>query len=47
MTIKQQGGVFGRNPTFNDVEVEGDTDSDAGSIAYQNSTDTMEFRLIL
>lgn len=21
MTIKQQGGVFGRNPTFNDVEV--------------------------
>ena len=24
MTIKQQGGVFGRNPTFNDVEVDGD-----------------------
>jgi hypothetical protein len=24
MTIKQQGGVFGRNPTFNDVDVEGD-----------------------
>lgn len=23
MTIKQQGGIFGRNPTFNDVEVEG------------------------
>ena len=23
MTIKQQGGVFGRNPTFNDVTVEG------------------------
>jgi hypothetical protein len=23
MTIKSQGGVFGRNPTFNDVEVEG------------------------
>ena len=23
MTIKQQGGVFGRNPTFNDVDVEG------------------------
>ena len=22
MTIKQQGGIFGRNPTFNDVEVE-------------------------
>jgi hypothetical protein len=24
MTIKQNGGVFGRNPTFNDVDVEGD-----------------------
>jgi hypothetical protein len=24
MSIKQQGGVFGRSPSFNDVEVEGD-----------------------
>ena len=24
MTIKQQGGIFGRNPAFNDVEVEND-----------------------
>lgn len=24
MTIKQQGGVFGRNPTFNDLTVEND-----------------------
>jgi hypothetical protein len=23
MTIKQQGGIFGRNPTFNDVTIEG------------------------
>jgi len=23
MTIKQQGGIFGRNPTFNDVNVDG------------------------
>ena len=23
MTIKSQGGIFGRNPTFNDVEVDG------------------------
>jgi hypothetical protein len=23
MTIKQQGGVFGRNPTFNDVTIDG------------------------
>ena len=26
MTIKQQGGIFGRNPTFNDVDVENDLD---------------------
>jgi len=101
MTIKQQGGIFGRNPTFNDVEVEGDltlsgslslpndsvsgdaidggnatlegltvgdtsrsftgvfivssttgeselrmgdTDTDAGSIAYRNDTNEMTFR---
>ena len=24
MTIKQQGGIFGRNPTFNDVTIEGE-----------------------
>ena len=24
MTIKQQGGVFGRNPTFNNIDVEGE-----------------------
>jgi len=24
MTIRQQGGIFGRNPTFRDVDVEGD-----------------------
>jgi hypothetical protein len=23
MTIKQQGGIFGRNPTFNNVDVDG------------------------
>ncbi len=23
MTIKQQGGIFGRNPTFNNLTVEG------------------------
>jgi hypothetical protein len=26
MTIKQQGGIFGRNPTFNNVVVEGSLD---------------------
>ena len=30
MTIKQQGGIFGRNPTFNDV--------DASKISIQSST---------
>jgi len=24
MSIKKHGGIFGRNPTFNDVEIEGD-----------------------
>jgi hypothetical protein len=27
MTIKQQGGIFGRNPKFNDVEVDGVLDA--------------------
>ena len=35
MTIKQLGGVFGRNPTFNDVTIEGELtfngDIDVGS----------------
>jgi len=30
MTIKQQGGVFGRNPTFNDVEIQSDLTVDNG-----------------
>ncbi len=32
MTIKQQGGIFGRNPTFNDVTVDG-TLSTGGTIS--------------
>jgi len=37
MTIKQQGGIFGRNPTFNDLEVDGtltssDVDINGGAI---------------
>jgi len=45
MTIKQQGGIFGRNPTFNDVTVDNDltvnkelTVLDTASIA-RKSTD--------
>ena len=43
MTIKQQGGIFGRNPTFNDVEVEGsltvngEAISDFGTMAQQDA----------
>lgn len=37
MTIKQQGGIFGRNPTFNDVEVEG-TLTASGSISVPNDS---------
>lgn len=33
MTIKQQGGIFGRNPTFNDLTVEG-TLTTSGSIEW-------------
>ena len=32
MTIKQQGGIFGRNPTFNDVEVEGTLTVDGNAV---------------
>lgn len=32
MTIKQHGGVFGRNPTFNDVTIEGDVTLDGTAI---------------
>mgnify|MGYP001136907642 CR=1 FL=1 len=32
MTIKQQGGIFGRNPTFNDLTVEGSVNIDGGVI---------------
>jgi hypothetical protein len=32
MTIKQNGGVFGRNPTFNDVKVEGDLTVDGAVV---------------
>jgi len=44
MTIKQQGGIFGRNPTFNNVDVEGtltvsgEPISDFGTMAQQDAT---------
>ena len=44
MTIKQQGGIFGRNPTFNDVDIEGtltvngEPISDFGTMAQQDAT---------
>lgn len=37
MTIKQNGGVFGRNPTFNDVTVEGDFSAN-GSITIPDDS---------
>lgn len=33
MTIKQQGGIFGRNPTFNDVNVDGTFNGTSGSFS--------------
>ena len=38
MTIKQQGGIFGRNPTFNDVTVDGSL-SVAGGTSITGDTD--------
>lgn len=38
MTIKQQGGIFGRNPTFNDVDVEGTLTIDGSPIPAPAST---------
>ena len=39
MSIKSQGGVFGRNPTFNDVTVDGDL-SIAGTLSVGGETIT-------
>ena len=49
MTIKQQGGIFGRNPTFNDLTVEGtlsgaDTSLD-GSVTINESAANKDFRV--
>lgn len=38
MTIKQQGGIFGRNPTFNNVGIDGDLN--VGSVNLANTTGT-------
>jgi|TARA_R110000796_G_scaffold220165_1_gene336293 hypothetical protein len=38
MTIKQLGGVFGRNPTFNDVTIEGDLEID-GTLKFDGDID--------
>jgi putative N-acetylmannosamine-6-phosphate epimerase len=39
MSIKQYGGVFGRNPTFNDVTIEGDLEID-GTLSIGGSVIT-------
>ena len=39
MTIKQTGGIFGRNPTFNDVDVDGDL-SVSGDSSVSGDTTT-------
>ena len=36
MTIKQNGGIFGRNPTFNDVEIQG-TLTTSGSVSQSGN----------
>jgi len=44
MTIKQQGGVFGRNPTFNNVTAEGTTSLD-GPVVINESGADVDFRV--
>jgi hypothetical protein len=39
MTIKQQGGIFGRNPTFNDLTVDGSTSLDTLTVDGQLAVD--------
>ena len=39
MTIRQQGGIFGRNPTFNNVEIDGTLTIDGSPIP--DPTDTL------
>jgi hypothetical protein len=39
MTIKQQGGIFGRNPTFNDLEVDGSLSVDGNLLFTDTSND--------
>jgi len=41
MTIKQTGGIFGRNPTFNDVDIDGDL-TVAGDLTVQGTTITVD-----
>lgn len=41
MTIKQQGGIFGRNPTFNDVDVEGTLTVDGSVIPSVSNIATL------
>ena len=38
MTIKQQGGIFGRNPTFNDVNVDGSLNVNNDNLYVNSNT---------
>jgi hypothetical protein len=38
MTIKQQGGIFGRNPTFNDVDVDGSLNVNNDNLYVNSNT---------
>lgn len=42
MTIKQQGGIFGRNPTFNDVEVDGTLTLGGSALPSVSNTPTLD-----
>ena len=39
MTIKQNGGIFGRNPTFNNLDVEGTLTVDTDTLYVDATND--------
>ena len=46
MTIKQQGGIFGRNPTFNDVDVEGDFTVDTNTLHVDSTNNRVGVKTV-
>ena len=46
MTIKQQGGIFGRNPTFNTAEIDGDLTVGSGVLHVDASSSEVGINIV-